>query len=70
MPKIRSTITYSSKLDKIMADLASREEISKPEVIRRALVLYSYLYNEASTNGNRVVITDSTGEKAKELVFP
>lgn len=69
MAKITNTITYSSKLNKIMTDLALKEDISKAEVIRRALVLYSYLYKETSDNGKRIVITNSTGKKAKELVF-
>ena len=69
MAKVRYNITLPSKFEVILDSISDHENISKAEVIRKALVLYDYLFREAIQQNNRIVIQNRTDEKEKEVVF-
>jgi len=70
MAKVRYNITLPGKFEGILDSLSDQENISKAEVIRKALVLYDYLFREAIQKNNKIVIRDTTSAKEeKEIVL-
>jgi hypothetical protein len=68
MAKVRYNIALPSKFEGILEGLANQDEVSKAEVIRRAIVLYDYLSREAIQKDNKIVIKDKNNEE-KEIVL-
>jgi len=67
MPRL--TVQFPEKTDEMLAELANKNEVSKTEVLRRALSLYRYLDREAREKGNKVTIADKEDKILKEIVF-
>lgn len=65
----RLTVQFPDKTDAIISELASKEQISKTEVIRRALSLYKYLDKEAKEKGLKIALTDENDNIVKEIVY-
>jgi metal-responsive CopG/Arc/MetJ family transcriptional regulator len=65
----RTTINFSPKLAQTVEQLSIEEYTTKAEIVRKAISLYSFLYNEVKKNNGKLIITNSTGEEAKEIVF-
>ncbi len=65
----RLTIQFPEKTDEILSYLATKQNISKTEVLRRALSLYKYLDREARDKGYKVTIADENDKVLKEIVL-
>ena len=65
----RLTIQFPEKTDEILSYLAAKQNISKTEVLRRALSLYKYLDREARDKGYKVTIADENDKVLKEIVL-
>lgn len=67
---VKLTVQLSARTDRILAQLAERQETTKAQVIRRAIALLSYLEDEVA-RGGRVVIKrpDGEAETEMEIVF-
>lgn len=65
----RLTVQFPSKTDAILSELAAKEEITKTEVIRRALSLYKFLDREAKQKGLKIAIADQDDNIVKEILY-
>ena len=65
----RTTINFSPKLAQAVEQLSIEEYTTKAEIVRKAISLYNFLYTEVKKNNGKLIITNSTGEEAKEIVF-
>lgn len=65
----RLTVQFPSKTDAILSELAEKEEITKTEVIRRALSLYKFLDREAKQKGLKIAIADQDDNIIKEILY-
>ena len=64
--KVKYTVTFSSKISNVIDEISELENISKPEVFRRALALYSYLRKEVESGKKIQTVGD---DEIKEIVF-
>ncbi|MDP8207317.1 MAG: ribbon-helix-helix protein, CopG family [Candidatus Electryonea clarkiae] len=64
----RMTVQFPSKTSKILSEMAKKEEVSKTDIIRRALALYQYL-GEEEDQGNNIAVTDKKDKVLKKIVF-
>ena len=67
MPRL--TIEFPNKVDDILKDLAKKGETSKIDVIRRALVLYSYVNREVKEKDLKLTVADDSNKVLKEIVL-
>ena len=65
----RLTVQFPSRTETILSELAAKDEISKTEVIRRALSLYKFLDREAREKGFKIAIADENDKIIKEIVY-
>ena len=65
----RLTVQFPEQTSQTLADLALRGQISKTEVLRRALVLYKYFELETRDGKRKVMITDENDKILKEVVM-
>jgi hypothetical protein len=65
----RYTIDLGEKFDKLLTDLAQSKEITKSELVRRAVASYAY-FDEERTAGNRISVVDDKNKTVKEVVLP
>jgi len=65
----RYTIDLGDKFDKLLTDLAQSKEITKSELIRRAVASYAYLEEERAS-GKRISVVDDASKTVKEVVLP
>jgi flagellin-specific chaperone FliS len=67
----RLTIQFPERTSKILEELSEDNEVTKTEVLRRAVALYKYL-NEEVRKGkgkNKVVIADEHDKILKEIAM-
>jgi len=67
--KVKYTVTFSEKISEIIDQISEKECISKPETLRRAIALYSYIYKEISENESKLCITNTENDVLKEIIF-
>jgi len=66
----RLTVQFPEKTSEMLSELAQQGEISKTEVLRRALSLYKYLEDEVrQEKGRKVAIADEEDKIVKEIVM-
>jgi predicted transcriptional regulator len=58
---VKLTVQLSTRTDRILAELAEKQETTKAQVIRRGIALLSYLEDEVA-RGGRVVVKRPDGE--------
>jgi len=65
------SVEFPEKIDEILANLAKRQGTSKKEILKKAIALYEYLYQQAEKNDERAIGIGqpSTGKIEKELIF-
>ena len=67
---MRTTVTMSPKLEKIITTLACLEDTTKCDIIRKSIALYNYLYDEVHKHHKRIIIiTDNSGEAHDEIIL-
>lgn len=69
MSKEKYHVTLPEKTAKILTDLSEQEQVSKPEIMRRAIAMYSYIHKELGDSGNKFCILGENGNLIKEVVF-
>lgn len=67
MPRL--TIEFPEQVNKILKDLAEKDETTKVDVLRRALALYNYIHREAIDKNHKLSITDDEDKVIKEIVL-
>ena len=65
----RMTIEFPDKVNNMLEALAKKDQISKAEVLRRALALYSYAHEETEKKNRKVSITDEQDKIIKDILF-
>lgn len=66
----RLTIQFPEKTSNLLSEMAERDEVSKTEILRRALSLYKYLDGEVrKQKGHKVAIADEEDKVIKEIVI-
>jgi hypothetical protein len=59
-------VQFPEQTSQILAELSERDQMSKTEVLRRALALYKYLDTETREGGT---ISDKNDQILKEIVI-
>ncbi len=67
--KIKYTVSLPVKIAEKLEELSSAESMSKPETLRRAIALYSFIYKEVFEENNRLCIVDGEDSILKEVVI-
>ena len=65
----RMTIEFPDKVNNMLEELAKKDQISKTEVLRRALALYSFAHQETENKKRKVSITDDQNKVIKDILF-
>jgi len=66
----RLTIQFPERTSKILEELSGENQISKTEVLRRAVALYKYLDDEVRKGkGKKLTIADEDDKILKEIVL-
>lgn len=64
------TVQFPTQTSEILSTLSTKEEITKTEVLRKALSLYKYLKEETSKqDGRKISITDKDDKILKDIVM-
>lgn len=64
------TVKFPERTSKILEELSDNDEVSKTEVLRRALALYKYIDDETrKAKGRKVAITDEEDKVIKEILI-
>jgi hypothetical protein len=66
-PVAKVTVQMSNELDSVISSLASRRDIPKSQVLRRAVALMKML-DDADEKGEKVILRDPDGDE-RQLVF-
>ena len=66
----RLTVQFPDRTTDMLAELASRDQVTKTEVINRALALYRYLQKETRDGKHRIAVVDEDDKIVKEIVMP
>ena len=67
MPRL--TIEFPEQFSEILTDLAKKDQTTKVDVLRRALMLYKYVHREAVDKQLKLSITDEQDKIIKDIVF-
>ena len=65
----RLTVQFPEATSQMLAELSERDEVTKTEVLRRAIALYKYLENETRDGKRKVAIADENDRVVKEIVL-
>ena len=65
----RFTMDLGPKFDKVLTEMAEAKEISKSEIIRRAVASYAYL-NDMRDAGKKLNVIDEQNKTVQEIVLP
>jgi predicted transcriptional regulator len=63
------TFELDDNLDDVLGSLAKKQGLKKSQMLRRSIALMKYLEDERD-DGNRVAITNGSGQVLKEIVIP
>jgi len=67
MPKL--TLEFNDRMNKILQDLAARDDTTKVDVLRRALALYKYVVDETDKGEDRGLAIIEDDKVVKEIVL-
>ena len=62
------TVQFPDQASQVLAELSEQDQVSKTEILRRALSLYKYLENETE-GGKKIAIADKDDRILKEIVI-
>ena len=66
----RLTVQFPTKTSEILDEMAEHDQVSKTEIIRRALALYKFLGDEVNgKEGKKIAIADKDDKILKEIVL-
>ena len=67
--KTKYTVSLPNKVAEKLDSLAIAESMSKPETLRRAIALYSFVYKEVLEQNNKLCILDENDKILKEVLL-
>ncbi len=67
MPKL--TIEFNDRMNDVLEQLATKDDTSKVDIIRRALALYKYVDEEVGGNDRRKLAIAEDEKVLKEIVL-
>lgn len=65
----RLTVQFPDSTSEILGELSAQDNVSKTEILRRALSVYKYLAKETQDGKRKVAITDENGTVIKEILI-
>lgn len=65
----RLTVQFPDPTSEILAELSARDQVTKTEILKRAIALYRYLEKETRDGKRKVAITDENDKVVKEIVL-
>lgn len=65
----RLTVQFPERTSQILDELAEQDQVSKTEILRRALALYKYLEKETQDGDKKIAIADKNDQILKEIVI-
>ena len=66
----RLSVQFPGRTTQILEEMSNKDEVSKTEIIRRALSLYKYLEEEIQReDGRKISITDKDDKILKDIVI-
>ena len=65
----RLTVQFPERTSEILAELSARHQVSKSEMLRRALGYYKYLEQETRDGKHKIAIVDENDRVVKEIVL-
>ena len=65
----RLTVQFPDSTSEILTELSERDEVSKTEILKRAIGLYRYLEKETRDGKRKVTIADENDKVLKEIVI-
>lgn len=65
----RLTVQFPDSTSEILGELSAQDNVSKTEILRRALSVYKYLAKETQDGKRKVAITDENGNVVKEILI-
>ena len=63
------TIELNDRMSQVLGDVASREGVSKVELLRRALALYGYAQNETDESDRKRLSITQDGKILRDIVL-
>ncbi|HKZ41796.1 MAG TPA: hypothetical protein VJ044_12595, partial [Candidatus Hodarchaeales archaeon] len=63
------TVQFSDQASEVLSDLSQKDQVSKTEILRRALSVYKYLEQETRGGKRKIAITDEDGTVVKEILI-
>jgi hypothetical protein len=67
----RYTLAFSEEFDKLLEEMSSKKDVTKAEIIRRALASYAVLQKQIGTDDkHKVSITDDMDNVLKDIILP
>jgi len=67
--KVKYTFALPASVAQRLEELSDLESMSKPETLRRAIALYSYIYREVIETDMKLCIVDGDDRISKEIVM-
>jgi hypothetical protein len=67
--KVRYTMALPKQVSESLEELAEKESMSKPEILRRAIALYYRVYNDVIQGNQRLCIINNDDSIKKEIIF-
>jgi hypothetical protein len=65
----RLTVQFPDSTSEILGELSAQDNVSKTEILRRALSVYKYLAKETQDGKRKIAITDENGQVVKEILI-
>jgi predicted transcriptional regulator len=66
MPKL--TVEFSDRVNEKLEEVAKRNELTKADILRRAIALYDFVDANVVNKDVQLVVTDKNGKVLKEIV--
>jgi predicted transcriptional regulator len=67
----RFTVDFSPEFDQLLEKVAASKQLTKAEVIRRAVASYSFLDSQTDpTTGTKLSVTSKDDKVLKDVVLP
>ena len=63
------TVEFNERMNKMLEELAGKEETTKVDIIRRALALYKYVEEEVGKSDKRRLAVTEDEKVVKEIIL-
>ena len=65
----RLTVQFPDATNEVLTELSAKDQVTKTEILRRALAVYKYLERETRDGKHKVAIVDEKGRVVKEIII-